>query len=274
MPDQEFEDIQIQLLIQAIFLRYGYDFRKYSQTSLKRRILNFAARSGFETISAMIPALIHDAAFGARLMHALSITVSEMFRDPPFFKALRTDVIPYLKTYPFIRIWHAGCSTGEEVYSLAIVLKEAGIYNRATIFATDFNDMVLKKAGEGIYPLESIRKFTESYLASAGKGAFSQYYRAGYDAAIMDKALKRNITFANHNLVSDGVFSETHLILCRNVLIYFDKELQCRALKLFSESLVHGGLLALGSRETIQFTPLSDTFKTLSKEWKIYQKKR
>ena len=195
-----------------------------------------------------------------------------MFRDPEFYHTIREQVIPYLKTYPFIRIWHAGCATGEEVYSLAIVLKEEGFYDRATIFATDFNVEALEKARQAIYPLEAMQEFTANYQRAGGTRAFSDYYRTGYDAAILDAALKKNVTFANHNLVTDGVFSEVHLVLCRNVLIYFDKTLQNRVLGLFHDSLVHGGILALGSKESIQFSQVAEAYEPLSSKWKIYQK--
>jgi len=272
MPADEIEEIQISLLVDAIHKRYGYDFRNYARASLKRRIRNFAGASNCETISAMISPLLHDASFAAKLIFALSVTVSEMFRDPEFFRFLRDQVIPYLKTYPFVRIWHAGCSTGEEVYSLAIVLQEEGIYDRATIFATDFNDLALDKAREGIYSLEKIKAYTSNYQRSGGAESFTKYYRTGYDAAILDATLKKNITFANHNLATDGVFSEVHLVLCRNVLIYFDKNLQDRTLGLFHESLAHGGVLALGSKESIQFAQVADFFKVMSTKWKIFQK--
>jgi chemotaxis protein methyltransferase CheR len=272
MRAEEIETIEVALLVDAIHQRYGYDFRNYTKASLKRRIRSFADTAGYPTISAMIPALLHDASFCARLIYGLSVTVSEMFRDPEFFITLRRQVLPYLKTYPFVRIWHAGCATGEEVYSLAIVLREEGFYDRSTIFATDFNDLALDKARQGIYPLEKMKEFTANYQHAGGTGTFAQYYRAGYDAAILDAALKKNITFANHNLVTDGVFSEVHLVLCRNVLIYFDKILQSRVLTLFHDSLVHGGVLALGSKETIQFTRVADLFKALNSKWKIYQK--
>ncbi|MFH0730782.1 MAG: CheR family methyltransferase [Pseudomonadota bacterium] len=228
--------------------------------------------SNYPTISAMIFPFLHDASFCARLIYGISVTVSEMFRDPGFFVTLRRQVIPYLKTYPFIRIWHAGCATGEEVYSLAIVLKEEGIYDRTTIFATDFNELALDKARQGIYPLEKMKEYTANYQRSGGTEPFARYYHAGYNAAILDAGLKKSITFANHNLVTDGVFSEVHLVLCRNVLIYFDKTLKYRVLRLFRDSLVHGGVLALGSKESIQFTQDANHFKSLSSQWKIYQK--
>lgn len=273
MHKEEIEDIEIALLLDAVHRRYGYDFKNYMSASLKRRIRNFVSLSSHPTVGAMIPDLLHNTAFGAKLIYGLSVTVTEMFRDPEFFRILRRQVIPYLKTYPFVRIWHAGCATGEEVYSLAIVLKEEGFYDRATIFATDFNDLALDKARQGIYPLENMKAYTVNYQRAGGTGTFAQYYRTGYDAAILDAALKKNIAFANHNLVTDGVFSEVHLVLCRNVLIYFDKTLQDRALRLFHDSLVHGGVLALGSKESIQFAQIADAFKNLDGKWKIYQKR-
>lgn len=273
MHADELEEIQIALLVDAIHKRYGYDFRNYAPASLKRRIRDFTRASGHDTISEMIPPLLRDAAFGAKLIFALSVTVSEMFRDPAFFGFLRKDVIPHLKTYPFVRIWHAGCSTGEEVYSLAIVLQEEGFYDRATIFATDFNELALDKAREGIYPLEKMKAYTSNYQRSGGTESFTRYYRTGYEAAIMDAGLKKNITFANHNLVTDSVFSEMHLIVCRNVLIYFDRTLQDRVLQLFHDSLAHGGVLALGSKESLRFSRVADFYKELSGKWKIFQKK-
>lgn len=272
MRTEETEEIEVALLLDAIHKRYGYDFRNYAKASLKRRIRDFARMTDFRSISAMISPLLHDASFCAKLIYGLSVTVSEMFRDPEFFITLRQQVVPYLKTYPFVRVWHAGCATGEEVYSLAILLREEGFYDRTTIFATDFNELALEKARQGIYPLEKMKEYTANYQRSGGTGSFAQYYRAGYGAAILDAALKKNITFTNHNLVTDGVFSEVHLVLCRNVIIYFDKTLQNRVLQLFHDSLTHGGVLALGSKESIQFTQAADFFKALNSKWKIYQK--
>jgi len=272
MRKEEIENIETDLLLEAIHKRYGHDFRNYSRGSVKRRIRNILGKTSYRTISEMISAVLHDESFFQMILYDLSITVSEMFRDPEFFKTLREQIIPYLKTHPFVKIWHAGCATGEEVYSLAIVLREEGFYDRTTIFATDFNDMALSKAMEGIYPLERMKEFTGNYQRSGGTGSFAQYYHTGYDAAILDPSLRKNITFANHNLVTDGVFSEMHLIICRNVLIYFDKTLQNRVLRLFRDSLIHGGILALGSKEALQFSELASDFKTLSEKWKIYQK--
>ena len=272
MRQEKTEDIEVALLLDAIYERYGHDFRNYSRVSVKRRLRNILSKTKYTTISEMISPVLHDESFFETLIYELSITVTEMFRDPEFFKTLREQVIPYLKTHPFIRIWHAGCATGEEVYSLAILLKEEGYYDRTTIFATDFNDVALNKAREGIYPLEKLKDYTANYQHSGGTGSLVQYYHAGYDAAILDPSLRKNIAFANHNLVTDGVFSEVHLIVCRNVLIYFDKTLQNRVLRLFRDSLVHGGILALGSKEALQFSEIVNDFKTLSERWKIFQK--
>jgi len=272
MRKEEVEDLEVALLLEAIHRRYGHDFRSYSRVSIKRRIRNVLGRTKLGTISEMISAVIHDESFFEEVLHDLSITVTEMFRDPEFFRSLRKQIIPYLKTHPYVRIWHAGCATGEEVYSLAIVLEEEGFYERTTIFATDFNDTALSKAREGIYPLEKMKEFTANYQRAGGTGSFAQYYHAGYDAVILEPSLRKNITFANHNLVTDGVFSEMHLVICRNVLIYFDKTLQNRVLQLFRDSLVHGGILALGSKESLQFSEVANDFKTLSEKWKIYQK--
>jgi chemotaxis protein methyltransferase CheR len=272
MRKEEVENIEIDLLLEAIHRRYGHDFRNYSRSSIKRRIRNILGKTTYSTISEMISAMLHDESFFQTALYDLSITVSEMFRDPEFFKALRKQVIPYLKTHPYVKIWHAGCATGEEVYSLAIVLREEGFYERSTLFATDFNDTALSKAIEGIYPLERMKEFTANYQRSGGTGSFAEYYHTGYDAAIMDPSLRKNITFANHNLVTDSVFSEVHLIVCRNVLIYFDRTLQNRVLKLFRDSLVHGGILALGSKEALQFSEVVGDFKTVNEKWKIYQK--
>ncbi len=272
MRKEKIEEIEIELFLDAIYKRYGHDFRNYSRASIRRRIQNILGKEKYSTISQIISPLLYDESLFERIIYDLSITVSEMFRDPQFFKTLREQVIPYLKTHPFIKIWHAGCATGEEVYSLAIVLKEEGFYERSTIFATDFNDVALSKAKEGIYPLDTMKEFTLNYQRSGGTGSFSQYYRAGYDAAILEPSLRKNIAFANHNLVTDGVFSEVHFIMCRNVLIYFDKTLQNKVLKLFRDSLALGGILALGSKEALQFSEVAHDFKTLSEKWKIYQK--
>lgn len=269
----EIETIEIDLFLDAIFKRYGYDFRLYAKALIRRRIRNFLKKTDFKQISEMIPKLLNDESFFDSIAYDFSITVTEMFRDQDFFLALKEKVFPYLRTYPFIKIWHAGCATGEEVYSLAILLQEEGLYDRATIYATDINNAALQKAKDGIYPLKDMKQFTANYQKAGGKNAFSDYYYAQYQSAIMEKSLKNNITFANHNLVTDGVFGEMNLILCRNVLIYFDKTLQNRVHKLFCDSLIHGGFLALGSKETLRFSDYEKKFKEADSRKKIYQKK-
>jgi len=267
------ESIEIQLFLEAIYLKYGYDFRNYSKASIKRRIEQRLGRSNLPNISTMQHKILYDKKFFETMFLDLSINVTEMFRDPLFYKALRKTVLPILKTYPYIKIWHAGCSTGEEVYSMAILLKEEGLLDKALLYATDVNEKVLKKAKEGIYPLDKIKDFTTNYQMSGGKTSFADYYVAKYDAAIMDKSLKENVVFSQHNLVTDGVFGEMHLIICRNVLIYFNKELQNSVISLFNESLIRKGLLCLGSKESLRFSNHVDNFSELVAKQKIYQKK-
>ncbi len=256
--------------MEAVYQRYGYDFRHYAKASIKRRIRNLLDCKKFRHLSEVIPRLLYDERYFEQVVFNFSITITEMFRDPNFYKTLREKVIPYLKTFPFIKIWHAGCATGEEVYSLAIILKEEGLYDRSTIFATDFNDATLKKANSGIYLLKHIKTYTANYQQAGGKESFSDYYYAEYDSVILDKSLKSRITFANHNLVTDNVFGEMHLIFCRNVLIYFDRSLQNRVLKLFRESLIHNGFLCLGNKETIQFSDVNYDFDLTDEEAKTY----
>ncbi|MBU0493835.1 MAG: protein-glutamate O-methyltransferase CheR [Chloroflexi bacterium] len=272
MNRTDIENIEINLLLEAIFQRYGYDFRRYARASIERRVRQLLPKCGCATISELIPKLLYDESFFAPLVHEFSITVSEMFRDPTVYRRLRETVVPLLKTYPFVKIWHAGCASGEEVYSLAILLQEEGLYDRATIFATDFNDAALDQAREGIYALETVQQFTANYQQAGGIRSFSEYYHAHYEAIALDEALKRNITFANHNLVTDGVFGEMHLILCRNVLIYFNKELQNRVLQLFRDSLVRGGFLCLGSKESLLFSAIQTDLKPIDEQARIYQK--
>ncbi len=266
-------NIEIDLILEAIFIKYGYDFRNYSKAHVKRRLLNRLMTSNIKSISEMQHKVLREPDFFEIMLRDLSINVTEMFRDPSFYKALRKEVIPVLKTYPFIKIWHAGCSTGEEVYSFAVLLKEEGLYDRAQIYATDFNHDVLDIAKKGIYPIDRIKEFTANYQAAGGTQSFSDYYMANYNSVIFDKSLKKNLVFAEHNLVTDSVFAEVNLIICRNVLIYFNKELQNRVISLFHESLINGGYLALGSKETIQFTTKADKFETINAKEKVYKKK-
>jgi chemotaxis protein methyltransferase CheR len=272
-PEEDIQEIELDLLLEAIFQRYGYDFRHYARASVKRRVQRIVEKSGCARISEVIPRLLYDEAFSQTAIQEFSVSVTEMFRDPEFYRALRQIVVPYLKTYPYIRVWHAGCAMGEEVYSMAILLQEEGLYERSTIFATDFNEAVLDKAREGIYALRNIRQYTLNYMSAGGTRSFGDYYHAKYESAIMNPTLKSRITFASHNLATDGVFGELQVIFCRNVLIYFDRELQNRVLGLFAESLAPGGFLCLGSKETLQYSDMADRFKVIDEQAKIFQKR-
>ena len=265
-------DSEIQQLMEAIYLQYSYDFRDYSGASQKRRVGQALAHLACPTIAALQAVVLRDPCMFARLLQYLTIPASEMFRDPTFFLALREQVIPRLQTYPSAKVWVAGCSTGEEVYSLAIVLKEEGLLERTQIYATDINPGSLDKARQGIFPLGSIKGHTANYQKSGGKRAFSDYYSAAYNAAILDKSLRGNITFADHSLATDSVFCETQLVLCRNVLIYFNQKLQDRALGLFHESLSHRGLLGLGRKESIDFSGYTTRFEPVIKVERIFRK--
>jgi chemotaxis protein methyltransferase CheR len=272
MEKSEIESIGLELLLEAIYRRYGHDFRGYSRKHLERRVGQFCTGRNYGSISELIPAVLHDEPLFEKLLREFSIIVTEMFRDPLMYRSIRKQVVPILRTFPFIRIWVAGCATGEEAYSIAILLEEEDLYDRCTIFGTDFNDSALEKAKEGIYPADSIKLFTENYQRAGGEKSFSEYYHAEYEYAVMAPSLKRNMIFANHNLSTDHVFGDMHLVLCRNVLIYFDRELQDRALSLFSESLVLSGILCLGSNEDIRFTSLRDKFRSIDYGARIFQK--
>jgi chemotaxis protein methyltransferase CheR len=273
MMQSEIEDIEVDLLLEAVFRRYGYDFRSYARASVDRRIRQYVAKMRAPTISDLIPRVIHDEGAFSELAQQFSVSVTEMFRDPFVFRALREKVAPVLGTFPFVKAWAAGCATGEEVYSLAIVLKESGVYDRSTIFGTDFNDDALRKAKQGIYSTERIQEFTRSYQEGGGTRSFAEYYHASYDSASLDASLKERITFANHNLTTDNVFGEMNLVFCRNVLIYFNRELQERALRLFSESLVRGGFLVLGTKEDLRFSGVAGAFEVVDRAARIYKKK-
>ena len=274
MEKAKIEQIELELLLEAIYRRYGYDFRQYSQASVRRRIQHHLTRTRIGSMTELIAKILYDEALFQSLFFDMSVTVTEMFRDPWFYLVLREKVIPFLKTFPFINVWQAGCSTGEEVYSLAILLKEEGLYKRAHIYATDFNDTVLEKAKTRIYPLERIKGYTINYQKAGGKNSLADYYRAQYQSVIIDASLQKNITFANHNLATDSVFGEMHLILCRNVLIYFDRPLQDRVLSIFRDSLLYNGFLCLGSKETIHFSKVKKDFVEFSPKEKIYQCKK
>ncbi|MCD6077908.1 MAG: methyltransferase, CheR-type [Ramlibacter sp.] len=266
-------DIEIRLLVQAVYLRYGHDFRDYAQASLKRRVLQAQQRMGAASISALQERVLHDGEEFARLLQYLTVPVSEMFRDPAYFLALRRHVMPVLRTYASLKVWVAGCSTGEEPYSLAILLHEEGLLERTILYATDINHASLEKAKQGIFALENMQGFTRNYQAAGGKRGFSDYYTAAYGGALLDKRLRDAITFADHSLATDAVFSETQLVSCRNVLIYFNRSLQDRALGLFHESLTNRGFLGLGSKETLDFSAYADRFEPVSRPDRLYRRK-
>lgn len=273
MINEDSSDLEISLLLEAVYRKYGYDFRQYSKAHIRRRIMNRMKLSRLEDVSHVQSKVLKDETFAYELIQDLSITVTEMFRDQEFYKSLRENVIPILKTYPFIKIWHAGCATGEEAYSMAIIMQEEGLYDRTTIYATDFNQHALNRAKEGIFSNALMKEYTINYQLSGGKESFSNYYTSVYDNVIMNQLLKKNIVWANHNLVTDGVFAEVHLILCRNVLIYFDTNLQNKVQKLFHDSLISGGILCLGSKEGLRFTDYAEKYTELDKTQRIYKKR-
>lgn len=270
----ENQRLEVELLLEAIYRKYGYDFRKYASAHTKRRLEHRRQAEGLPNLSAVQHHLIYDEAFFNRLLLDLSINVTEMFRDPWFYKGVRELVVPYLKTYPFVKIWHAGCSAGQEVYSMGIVMHEEGMMDRVQMYATDFNELILAKAKDGIYPMSLVREYTANYQQAGGTRSFSNYYTADYESVIMKRFLKESVLFSSHNLVTDGVFGEMNAIFCRNVLIYFNRELQNRVLNLFYESLCPGGFLCLGSKENIKFSNIAHKFEIVAEREKIYRKKR
>ena len=272
--DPDLEQLEVQLLLEGIFKQYGFDFRSYAYASVRRRLWKRIEAEGLATISGLQERVLHEPAMMERLLLDLSINVTAMFRDPGFYRVFREQVVPTLRTYPFIRLWHAGCATGEEVYSMAMLLEEESLYERSRIYATDINEVVLQKAKAGIFPIDRMQEYTENYIAAGGKRAFSDYYIAKYDGALFSPTLTRNVVFSQHNLVTDSSFSEFNAILCRNVLIYFDKSLQARVHELFYNSLVMFGILALGSRESLRFSPYEDCYEQINGPEKIYRKVR
>lgn len=268
----ERELIEIELLLEGIHRLYGYDFRNYALPSLRRRIWYHAHSEHVNSISALQEKVLHDQACFERLVYNLSIPVTEMFRDPPLFRMFRERIVPLLRTYPYIRIWHAGCSTGEEVYSMAILLHEEGLYDKTRIYATDMNSRSLQIAKEGIFGIQKMKQYTKNYLDGGGTGSFSEYYTAKYNSVIFQPFLRKNIIFAEHNLATDRSFNEFHVIFCRNVMIYFDEILRNRVHSLFHESLTHFGLLVLGSKESMSFTDYSDHYEQFDRTEKIYRK--
>lgn len=266
-------NIELKLLLEAIYLRYGYDFRNYSKAHIKRRVLHRLGTSHIQTVTDLLNRVLRDKEFFREFLDDFSISVTEMFRDPDFYKSLRENVIPKLRTYTFFKIWHAGCATGEEVYSLAILLKEEGLLDRCQVYATDFNRKVLETAKEGIYQRADIEQYEKNYLLSGGKYKLSDYYQSMYGSVMFNKELAAKIVFADHNLVSDSVFADVNMIICRNVFIYFEKELQDKVLDLFNESLVPSGILCLGTKESLKFGRHEKFFDVIDEKQRIFKKK-
>lgn len=266
-------DMEMELLLEGIYRISGYDFRQYARSSITRRVLNRMQVEKIPTVTRMLEKVIHEEGFLSQLLNDFSINVTEMFRDPGFFQALREQVLPELAKLPEIRIWHAGCSSGEEVFSMAILLKEAGLYDRSVLFATDINENILQRAKQGVFPLAKMQAYTKNYLSSGGARAFSEYYTADRNAAYIKPALMENMIFWQHNLVTDYTFNEFDMIICRNVLIYFSSELQSKVQKLFFNSLSDGGFLGLGDKETLRFSQSATDYEDFVEKNRIYRKK-
>ena len=273
-PGGELERIEIELLLEGIERHYGFDFRGYAVGSLRRRLLRTAAEEGVGSISGLQEKVLHDSAAMERLLTGLSVNVTSMFRDPSFFVAFREHVVPLLRTYPFIRVWNAGCSTGEETYSFAILLEEEGLYERSRIYATDFNADVLARARAGRFPLDRMQEYTQNNQRAGGTGDFSAYYSVEGEIAKLEERLTEHVVFAQHNLASDRSFNEFNVVLCRNVLIYFGRDLQRRVHRLFYDSLARFGVLGLGQKETLRFTGLEDCYEELDPREKLYRRVR
>jgi chemotaxis protein methyltransferase CheR len=273
MPAPEkIEDIEIRLLLEALHGRYHYDFRNYAMASIKRRLKQAKEQLGFATISALQESVLHDPGMLPRLLGYLTVQVSEMFRDPGYFQAIREHVVPHLRTYPSLKVWVAGCSSGEELYSLVILFREEGLEKRTLFYATDINQDALRIAESGTYSLDRIQLFTENHRKSGGKSSLSDYYSAAYGRASFDKTLRQKVVFSDHSLVTDAVFGEMHLVSCRNVLIYFDRPLQDRAIGLFKNSIARKGFLGLGAKESLRFSDHAGSFTDFVREEKIYQR--
>ena len=270
----DLEKIELDCLLEAVYQRYGFDFREYAPASLRRRVNRRVKLEGLPSISALQDQLLRDPEVMQRLLLDLSINVTAMFRDPTFHLALREHVVPLLRTYPFTRIWVAGCSTGEEVYSLAILLEEEALYDRTRIYATDLNEDVLERARLGVFPLARMQDYTRNYIGAGGQRAFSDYYTSGYDGAAFDRSLMRNVVFAQHNLAMDRSFNEFQVILCRNVMIYFERSLQKRVFELFDGSLARLGILALGHKESLRTSAHADRYEELDAIERLYRKVR
>lgn len=275
MPNKkEIESIEIALLLDGIYQHYGYDFRDYALSSLTRRLHKCMQEEKARTFSALQDRVLHDPAAMQRLLNIISIDVTEMFRDPRFYQAFRQKVVPSLLRMPHIRLWHAGCASGEEVYSMVILLEEEGLYDKARLYATDLNEPLLQTAKQGIFPLKTMQGYTENYIAAGGRREFSEYYTAKYDNAFFRPSLQKNIVWAQHNLVTDASFNEFDVILCRNVMIYFNNALQDRVHDLLYQSLAVGGVLVVGSKESLQFSPHLKEYEAVDEREKIYRKVR
>jgi chemotaxis protein methyltransferase CheR len=266
------EQLEIELLLEAIYRQHGLDFRNYALPSLRRRLWNAVQSEGVNTLSALQEKVLHDEDCVNRLIPQVSVSVTTMFRDPSFFVSFRQNVVPLLRSFPFVRIWHAGCATGEEVYSMAILLQEEGLLERSRLYATDLDAGALEQSKSGIFSLEQMQEYSANYIKAGGKETLSSYYTAKYDHAIFRAALRKNMVFSQHNLASDGPFNEFNVILCRNVMIYFDEVLQERALSLFHQSLRRRGFLALGQRESLAHTQFTSLYEELDGREKLYRK--
>jgi chemotaxis protein methyltransferase CheR len=271
---EPFNELSLRKLVEAVYEKYGYDFRNYSEASLRRRLTTLSIRLGVPGFDALRVVLMERPSIFASHLPDFTVPTSEMFRDPNFYRSVRKNVIPLLRTYPTFKIWHAGCSTGEEVYSFAILLKEEGLYERALIYATDINERALRAARAGIYPAAAMQGYTANYQNAGGTKSFASYYQAAYDGVRFDPVLRSRVVFADHNLAVDSVFSEVHMIICRNVLIYFNRALQNRVMEIFTQSLRYKGFLCLGSKETVRFLDTSHAYTDVDANQKIFQKAR
>lgn len=271
--DDAVSRIEVALLLEAIYQRYGYDFREYARETVERRVAQFVSDVGCAHVGELTARVLRDPSLSYRLIGYFSVNVTALFRDPFVYDALRRHVVPMLRTWPHVKVWDAGCATGEEVYSLAILLTEEGLYDRTTLYATDISASALETARAGIYPLEILLRGSANYLASGARASLSGYYHARYDAAAMRATLRRNVTFARHNLAMDASFGEMQLVVCRNVLIYFNRDLQDHVLELLCDSLENGGYLCIGDKESLAFTSVADRFEVIDEEAKIFKKR-
>jgi chemotaxis protein methyltransferase CheR len=272
--ERRLQALEIELLLTGLAERYGYDFRHYARASLTRRIRKVMQNESLPSISSLQSRLLHDANAAMRFVASVTVHTTAMFRDPDVYRVLRSEVIPLLRTYPFVRVWHAGCSSGEEVYSLAILLEEEGLYDRCRIYATDISDAILEQARQGVFPLRAMREHTRAYQAAGGTSDFSSYYIADHEHAVFRTSLRRQLVFSQHNLVCDSVFNEFQLIVCRNVLLYFDESLRQRAHDLFHSSLSNFGVLVLGKKESLRFTEHVASYQELRDGARVYRKVR